>query len=93
MNPKMKVWCVLSPAVVDRNKLAVRLSAGAHTADPGSIQFFNHLEVDYLCVDPHHITGAIVAAAQAHIRSSTRKNIFVYVLVNQGCSLVKFWVC
>lgn len=44
---------------------------GAHTSDPTSVQFFNNLEVDYLCVESSRVSVAVVAAAQANIRTTT----------------------
>jgi len=72
------------PAVGSMVQLAVRKSrtanpaakisvCGEHAGDPNSIRFFNKIAVDCLSCSPYRVPVAKVAAAQAHIEETGRR--------------------
>ena len=47
---------------------------GEHGGDPRSIEFFDKIELDYVSCSPYRVPTARLAAAQASIRASLKKN-------------------
>ena len=61
------------------NKLLIRVNenislgiCGEHGGDVKSIEFFNHIGLDYVSCSPYRVPIARVAAAQATIISGSR---------------------